>query len=304
MNRPTKSWGHTNAGWIAASAAALLFGIQIPFVKLASDQGLHPTWLMTLRSVVVVMVFAIIIRTQKLPWLPSKEHQRGVGLFGLGMSWIGLCYLTALSFIPVSVATLCFYTFPLWITVISWVLGREPFRILALLAVTLALTGLLLAVGQNLHLTNTVGLGLALTASLGAAAQFFLAGRFASALSIPVIVFWVHLITIPPALITGIFIAYPLDIGLIEKSSISFWGATLTYILASGLQFVAFRHETPSKVGLIFCLEPITSIMIANMLLGDNLTLTQKTGIAFVISGIVLTLMQRKNPTDNKREIL
>jgi threonine/homoserine efflux transporter RhtA len=72
--------------------------------------------------------------TQKKVKLPPQERYKALAL-GISVFVIGLGYLGATQYIPVSLAVLIFYSFPIFVAVISRFTEKEPITIIRLCAV-------------------------------------------------------------------------------------------------------------------------------------------------------------------------
>ena len=96
---------------------------------------------------------------------------------GLGTAAVGLCYISSVAFIPVGVATIIFYTFPLIILVASPMIDGDRPTLARAAIFGLAFAGLAIAIGPSFQTLDPRGLALAGGAALGATVQFFFAAR-------------------------------------------------------------------------------------------------------------------------------
>jgi len=56
---------------------------------------------------------------------------------GLGSTGVSICYLSSVAFIPITIAAVIFYTFPILIVVLSPIIDRKPLTF-AMMAIVLA----------------------------------------------------------------------------------------------------------------------------------------------------------------------
>ncbi len=71
--------------------------------------------------------------------------------------------------------------------------------------------------------------------------------------------------------------------------------ATLLYLIAILSQFEALARLSAARAAFLLNLEPVVSILLARLVLGENLSLLQASGALLVISVIILSL--RYQPT-------
>jgi drug/metabolite transporter (DMT)-like permease len=100
-------------------------------------------------------------------------------VFAVFMIVWGYGYMASIAYIPVSLAALLFFTFPLLVGVFAAIAGQERMTILKTVALVVAFAGLALALGPSWASLDWRGVALALTASVvGALAYLFLTPVF------------------------------------------------------------------------------------------------------------------------------
>ena len=124
-------------------------------------------------------------------------------VLGIATAFVGLCYLSSVSFIPVAVAVVVFYTFPIVIVLLNPLVEGEPLTLPLIGIVILALAGVALVVGPAFEGLDWRGIALALGASIATATQFFAAAR-ATRTSVIAKTFWVHVLVLPTAALIGL----------------------------------------------------------------------------------------------------
>ncbi|MBV9246414.1 MAG: DMT family transporter [Methylobacteriaceae bacterium] len=273
-------------------AAASAYGANIPFARLASFAGVSGADLVALRvALLLVVLAAAAVLSQTSVRVPRGERST---LFGLGLTTalVGLAYVSSVSFIPVGIAVLVFYTYPLLILLASPFVDGGGLTLNRLIAFALAFAGIALAIGPSFQALDWRGIALAAAASIAAATQFFFASRAPGGGGI-VTVFWVHVVILPVALLASLVSGGP-------ASASTFIGAFWPVAIMSTLYFGGFvaqlrgmRQTSAAAAGLIFCLEPIVATIAAALMLGERLSLTQYGGGALVLAGIVTSLASR-----------
>ena len=159
-------------GLAFALGSASLYGLNIGYARLASFAGISGATLVVYR---VLLMLALVTAFAAL-WRRSLRvdpQERGVlALLGLCTTFVGVCYLSSVAFIPVAVAAVLFYTFPILIVLASPFVDGTRLTPALFAVVTLAVAGVVLVVGPAAHDLDWRGLALALAASVATATQF------------------------------------------------------------------------------------------------------------------------------------
>ncbi|HJL66098.1 MAG: DMT family transporter [Arenicellales bacterium] len=285
--------------FVLCSATSL--GAITPFARLAYDGGANPTTLLAIRfTSTVVLLFLILKLTRGVLRLPRASIKP---VLISGFAWLigSFAYLSSILYIPVSLAVLCFYTFPLVILAYSLIRRESKFSF-RLSAIYLgAFTGLVMAIGPVLDEINYVGLFLALIGSLGVAGNMIF-----GALAVR------HCNPIAASLYTSLLQAVGTLIVLFGLGNIALpvtdsgWEgltfATLFYALGITLMFVALVRISAVKAAITYNIEPLISILLAILLLGERLTALQWVGASTVITAIIVAALFRSNPPPSHKE--
>ena len=148
---------------------------------------------------VLVGVAAALMR-RSLAWRARSAAR--CSLLGLATAFVGICYLSSVAFIPVTVAAVMFYTFPILIVLASPFVEGTRLTPTLLGVVAVATLGVVLVVGPAFGDLDWRGLALAFAASVATAVQFFAAARCRKT-GVVAKVFWIHLLVLPTAALVG-----------------------------------------------------------------------------------------------------
>lgn len=286
------SGGRTSEGQglLLAFASAAAFGTNIVSAQIAGAAGLGGPLLVFYR----VLIMLVLVGAAALLARASLGLLRGQRLpvlrFGIATALVGTAYLSSVSFVPVSVAAVIFYTYPVLIVLLEPLLTRAPFRADRLVVAIVAFIGIALVVGPDLHGLDPRGLALAGLASLAAAAQFFAAASCASIATMPKL-FWSHVVILPVTLLilalTGGFLPPPAFLLAPIALAVTYGG----YLVGFVLQILALARIAPGPAGLAYCAEPIIAVAIAAVVLGERLGSLQYAGGALVIAALVTNVI-------------
>ncbi len=276
-------------GSLAALLSALAFALNVTLAKLVYEAGGN------IHAINLIRPFAFLALL--LPWLllsraDLKLPRRKLGLtviLGAILTAELYALLAAIHFIPVALAVLLTYVYPLLIALFETVTGRGrlgPVRAFAILvgfaglAVTLLGTDDLAATweGIALALLSAVVLGSLLLVSEPA-----MAGSDRR-------VVMVHMLVVVALVMTAIT-ASGLVAPVWPATTAGWWafaGSTLCFVMATFLLFVAVDLVGPLATAAIDNSSPIWAIAFGLLLLGESLTGQQLVGAAVVLGAILI----------------
>lgn len=278
-----------SAGPLMLLGSAACFGVNIPYARMAAALGVPGPDVVAFRVVVMLVLLAIVAFASS----HALRVAAGERLPLLGLSVVtgvlGLCYVSSVSFIPVGIAVLIFYTFPLLILAATPFVDRVRLSARQVAACVLAFAGIALAIGPSLSALDWRGLALAALASCAAATQFFFAARAPGGGGVATL-FWIHVTILPVTLAISMALGGPAPAANFQAAALPVALTTLFYLIGVALQFRGLRQSTAAAAGLIYCLEPIIAVAFAAWLLGERLTPAQYAGGALVLLAVGVSL--------------
>jgi drug/metabolite transporter (DMT)-like permease len=268
----------------------------------ASGQALQPIDPLILAqsrttiSFLVLLPVLLLTQGRRLA-LPRKDvlHAAVLGILGVAAS--NYFYYLAIQKTNVAIAIIIQYTAPAWVLLYMVARGRQKPTLQRVAAVGLAIVGCALVIGivGSAHLqVSTVGLIAAFVASFSFA--FYNVGghdilarydrwkvllyTLASAAA-----FWI--VINPPWRIAGAHYSG-------EQWLFLFVFAITSVLLPFSLYFGGLQHLEPTNAIVASCLEPVFSIIIAAVVLGETMRPIQTVGILVVLAAIVLVQMPQR----------
>ncbi len=265
--------------------AAISFGVAPSFARLAYQGGMDVLTLATLRCAVSALVIFAGLRLMRRPTRPASGTRRRHLALGITMVASSYGYLGAISTIPVGLAVLILYTFPLLVGLISRFTGGEPLTPLRLGAVIVAFLGLALAVGVSFETLDPRGIALALLAAVAIAIQIT-CGAGLIRRSTPVMVTF-HMM-ISASVMLGVALA--LAGGPVFPDGAAGWlatiGAVTAFLVAMLCLFSGLARIGPVPTALVANLEPLVALGTAFVILGETLAPPQLVGAALVLGAV------------------
>ena len=291
------------AGSALAVLAATTFAVNGPFSVVAYDLGLTPfglaVWRSTIATATLVVFVGILVARGRPFQLIGLDRRSAILLLlaGLSAAAINLTVFAAFERITVAVALITFYTYPAMLAVVGLVFhGEQPTRA-RLAALALSLAGMALVVlgqiqpSEGLRV-DALGLVLAFVAALFQVAYFSIGrvgfrhvppeqaqlGVFASSvvfsLAFGIVAGGMAALAIP--------LGEPKLLGVVALLGIV--GAAIPGILVLS----AIRSIGPTRTGILLLLEPVIAVVLAAVLLGQEVVPLQLVGGALVLAGSVL----------------
>jgi drug/metabolite transporter, DME family len=212
-----------------------------------------------------------------------------IGILGVAAS--NYCYYLAIQRTNVATAITVQYTAPIWVLLYAVARGLQKFTLQRIAAVGLALTGIALVIGvlgRSALRLDTIGICAALLAAFSFAfynigGHDILARRDR----------WIVLLyTTGSASLIWVLINPPWKLMAAHYSTAQ-WLFLLVFSLLSVLApfsfyFAGLQHLEPTRAIIASCLEPVFSIVITAIVLGEVMHSLQLLGIIFVLAAITV----------------
>jgi drug/metabolite transporter (DMT)-like permease len=267
-------------------ASAVGFACANTSASLAYHGGSNPLTVAALRFVVPTIALIIWLRASRTSFFLSSRDGWIAILLGALTALYSLAWLSSLNEIPLALAVLVFYLFPLLAAVILGVCRWEKFSWQSGAAILVAFGGLALALDPRGHDLNIEGLLLAFGAALGLALVVTISSRvFRSGDSRPLTLYMAAIAAVllsALCAVRGQFVLPATTVGWI-----GFVGAAVFYGFAMISFFIAMSMVGPVRASLLSYTEPVIAAGLGVIVLGEPLSAVQVVGIALVIVALV-----------------
>jgi len=221
--------------------------------------------------------------------LPDLGRMFLLGILGVAASYY--FYYLAILRTNVATAIILQYTAPAWVLLYALARGMQKLTWARILAVALALTGIALVVGifgrAGVRL-DTLGV----TAAMLAAFSFAFYNIGGHSILVRYDRWTVLFYTILSASLFWLFLNPPWKIAAAHYSPAQ-WLFLLVFSLLSVLlpftsYFAGLQHLEPTRAVVVSCMEPVFSILMARVVLGESMRPLQSVGIGLVLLAIVV----------------
>jgi drug/metabolite transporter (DMT)-like permease len=273
-------------GVALAVTSAAGFGVMPVLAKVVYDDGVGPLGVLSLRfsSAAVLLLGLALLRREPLP----RGRQLGVLalLGGVGYVVESLCYFSALSRISAGLTALLLYLYPALVVVLSAVLlRRRPSRV-ASGCVAVATVGTALTIGPVAG-GHPIGVLLGLAAAASYALYIVLSSQAISGVgpfaTSAVVMGSCGLVYDALALATHATLPHSGQAWAAEAGV-----AVLGTVVAVAAFFGALALLGPADTAVLSTVEPVVSVTVAAVALGERLTPVQAVGGALVVAAVVV----------------
>jgi drug/metabolite transporter (DMT)-like permease len=270
-----------------ALGAAIFYGVNTTLSRLAYDTGTTPLSLTIYRFLMATILMIAIVLVMRKSWrLSVKPLVFASCIFGNFAISIG--HLGAVNYIPVSLSAIIFYTFPLLVIGYKRFAQRQPVTPNELLAFLLAFIGIGVALGPNFHEFDLRGIALAFFGAIGATIFILSYERFPKETDSYVGTMWIMIATATFALLS-----LPLGFDLVPPGEATGWLYLMIITGASVIAFVLTLQAITRIGGAIFALflnfEPVIILLLAWMVIGEELSNGRIFGIALIVIALFLS---------------
>lgn len=276
------------AGVLLIALSAAFFGSLAIYGKYADRRGIPLTELLAVRfaGAAVILWTLVLIRGERVRW-----GRRTAGLAVMGLLYVGQAatYFTSLKTVPAAVTSILLYLYPVVVMILAAVLLDERLNRVRVGALVLAVVGVFTVVNPlSAHGTiDTPGLlfGLATAAIY---ATYILVGRVLLADVSPVLATAVIATTAAVVLAVSATTGgqwRPLDAG---GWALALSMAVVATAIPATMFLAGLARVGATRAAIISTLEPATTVVLAALLLGEDLGPVRLIGGGIVLLAAVI----------------
>ncbi|MEZ5775028.1 MAG: EamA family transporter [Hyphomicrobiaceae bacterium] len=274
------------AGIVIAALAALAISVSNVSLPLYYGRGGNvETFLAARYAISVAICLAILVARRASLSLTAGELWSGLGsgiVYGAG----SLLVLGSIALIPVSLAILIFFTFPILTTLMQAPLDRRmpsPGQLGCLLA-ALAGIGLALEIGEVAY--DPVGLVMALGGAFGIAGAFVWSGHALPHKDSNLVTVTMSIAALAIALGFALGSGNGVALGVPTLAWIAFGVAVAGGVAAFIAMFKAIQLAGATRAAAVMNLEPVFTMAFAAVVLAERITLLRAVGAAIVVGAV------------------
>jgi drug/metabolite transporter (DMT)-like permease len=290
-------------GAVLVILSALGFSI-LPLMALyAYNYKISVSTLLLIRfSTASVIFFVYIALFIKKTGITGKSIVHFILLGGVCYTLQSTFYFNSVKFISPSLAVLMLYTFPIFVSVLSYLFFGERLGKRTILAMVLSFSGLLVITATSMGKINFTGIILGVLAAITYSVYIVLGNHVIKQIA-PVVTS--AFVTLFAAL--GIFLVgfpsgninFNFDVrALLPVAAIALFSTVLAiFTFFKGLEYLG-----PTKASILSMLEPIFTIALTAVFLKSNLNILQSAGGMIVLAGALFAALSQKNDRINLKK--
>lgn len=290
----------------AVIASCILFGMIGIFVKEIKDMGAGSILFYRLFfGFAVLLGYFVIFGGIKDIKLKQKKYY--ILLLGVLNTVTMFAYFSAIKNIGIPVAVLLMYTAPIYVTFLSPFLLKEHVTLRDMLALTLSVSGILLAISPSDLMgivfsggkDYTAGILFGLLSGLSYGCSIMIVNYLKEVYSAIEQMFWSTSVSLVLLLPFGVSVSGPV---LLENLNILIPLGIIATAFASLLYLRGVARIKAQTAAVISLLEPVSSIFFCCMLLGEPLQPNTIGGCVFILAGAVIVGYSTPSWPKNSKE--
>jgi drug/metabolite transporter (DMT)-like permease len=277
MRHPTEA-----AGLAFAVAAAAAFGTLGISAKLAYRAGADPFPVLAVRFLLTALILgASLSATGRWATLEPGKVVRLLLLGGIGYALESALFFLALERSPAGTVAFIFYSYPVWTLLMALAARLERFTWRLVIPLVLAATGISIIFSFSIS-GGLIGPLLALSAAFGVAIYFVLAQVVAAGVPPAISALWTSTGAALSLTLTWFVVGGSLPAGGLAPIT----GLAVATVVAFVFFFAAMERLGSARVSIASTFEPVTTVILAAIVLGEALSLRFVFGGVLVLSAI------------------
>ncbi|MCR5782084.1 MAG: DMT family transporter [Clostridia bacterium] len=280
--------------------AGCFWGTMGIFVRKLSAFGFSSIQIVSVRVTLAALVFCVVLLIRDRSGF--RIAARDIPLFlGLGVGsvlFFAVCYFTAITMMPLSVAAILLYTSPVWIMLMSVLFFREKPERGKIIALVLAFIGCVLVSGISGEGITLPGFFIGLASGIGYGLYSILGTVALRRYSPYTVTTYAFLF----AAAGSWMICRPAEMVSIFAGSgklpslLAFCG--LTALVTAVIPFLAYtlglNTVEASKAGILATVEPMVATLIGILVFSEKLTVLSGLGILLILVAVILLNLNKK----------
>lgn len=285
----------TTLGIVMVGLAALGFGLMPIFALFAYQHQVTLFTLLVLRFAIAAGVFfALTAKDLKNLRLTAREWGKLFLLGGVFYTVQAMCYLSSVKYIPASLTSILLYTYPIFVSLFSVLLGREKLNRRTVAAGLAAFAGLILVLNASLDHVNLWGVALALGAGITYSVYILVGSTVLNTINPMVTSAFVSLFALFSLSVIGVA-SGDLNFRLDITAYLSILAVALfSTVVAISTFFVGVKYIGPVKASILSNLEPLITTVCAFFFLQQQLTWLQGLGGLIVLAGGLIVVLEKQ----------
>ena len=275
----------TLIGSLIALVSAMSFALNVVLAGKSYEYGANIHSLNLARATLFLGCLLMVVKLNRSRAMVTGRAHLLCGAVGVLLCIEMYVMLGAIQTIPVAVAVLVFYTYPILIALFGWVTGTDRFSGKLLGLLTIAFGGLVIVLVDSPVQLDPEGLAYSVAAALVMAAMLITSEKALKQYDNYQVL--LNSLTVVTAIILVMSMTI-VDLALptIAAGWLFFAGSSVFYVTATFCLFTAVSMVGPLRTAIIDTTAPVWAIVFGLILLNQNLTGQQIAGAAMVVTAV------------------
>lgn len=282
-------------GAVMLILSALGYGLLPIFALFAYKGNMSVTTLLVIRFSFAAALFFIYIFIKYRRINIGKRDLFYLFILGaVGYNLQARFYFSSVKYIPAALTSLCLYTYPMLVTILSMIFDKEKITMRIGVSITISFAGLVMILGTSFGKINGFGILLGLGSALVYSSYIVVSNRVLKNTPALIATAFIALFSSMGVFVLGFFID-----GMNFHFSISAWAPAIGLVLFSTVLAMLFFFRGmellgPSKASIISMMEPCFTVLLTTVIFHDHLTIFQLIGGMVVLLGSILVILSKE----------
>lgn len=276
-------------GVLLALFSATGFATLPILIKMAYDTGLSTNSMLTIRFALSALLLFFTLKIRGIsPFVPARQAGILFLLGSLGFASTSVTFTESLRYLSASLTSVVFHIYPSLVAILSFLKGDEHPKKTTFCALLLCFIGLLLVVGLSFSTIDIMGISLAIASALLYALYAVAGHHVRSNVNSLIVTFYICIGATFIFALSGIIHG-----DLSFQLSLTSWFVMLCMALFATLIgifgfFTAMSRIGATKTCIISTAEPLITVLLAFILLGEHMDFWQLIGGLLIASSIII----------------
>jgi drug/metabolite transporter (DMT)-like permease len=288
-------------GGLLVGLASVLFGSVVIFGRYTLEEGVSVPSMLAIRFAIGAILLGLALVATRRPLLAASGERRGLAVLAVcGYAVESSFFFSAVEHGTAAAVTLLFFTYPVFVTLGTWALGRGAPAGMTMLALACAVGGTAVVVGFGAGLAiEPVGAVLALASALTYTGYLIGADTVLRRTNPMTSAMWVS-----GGASLGLF-AFALVSGQWTAPTAQAWWPLLGMGIASGAAFACLlsglQRLGAVRTSIVAATEPLSTAVLAFVFLDESVTPATIVGGTFILVGAVIASVARSATTQEQQ---
>jgi len=285
-------------GTLLVLMSAAGFATLAIFIKIAYASGANTLTVLTLRFMLAALFLWILLKPLGISPRISGKTAFKLCLMGIiGYGSMSFLFAAALQHLSASLAEMLLFTYPVLVSIMSFLIGVEQFCWQKGLALVICVSGLFLILGVSLASINQFGVALGLGSAVIYSCYIMVSKNILKDVHSLVATTYVCsatalVFTIYSSVTDQLILNLPLT-GWLALLGIAFFG-TIVGILCF---FAGISRIGAANTSIISTAEPVITVLLSALVLSEQLTFLQGIGGLLIVASILILQLYPNNKT-------